>query len=373
MKKVVLFAIIAMACSFVSCEQNGQNASGVENATSRKVETGNVYDITATTATITGTININMSEYQDISFGIMYSDSKEELSARKGNRNEAPYLNGEEFEIEIKGLKPQTMYYYCAWLFLNGKQYEYGDIKQFETLDGNIYAIGEFSVSNSKKVAFSSGNLQYQASTNTWRFAENQWDYIGGANSNISSSYSGWIDLFGWGTGNNPTESSEDAYDYNNGFTDWGKNTINTEQPRTWRTLHTSEWEYIVSGRPNSHSLYGTATVNNVYGLILLPDDWNQPTLSFNSGLKDWNNNVYSIAQWKELEYEGAIFLPAAGYREGKRVENVQLTGTYWAATDNGNYRIYSLYFNNDEAEVGDSSYSCTRSNGASVRLVTDL
>lgn len=74
---------------------------------------------------------------------------------------------------------------------------------------------GAFSVSPNKLVYFSKGNLQYQASTNTWRFAENQWDYVGDAtegnvymddvkcnNSYISQTYNGWIDLFGWGTGN---------------------------------------------------------------------------------------------------------------------------------------------------------------------------
>lgn len=49
--------------------------------------------------------------------------------------------------------------------------------------------------------ANSPGNLQYQASTGIWRFAEHQYDYIGSGNENISTSYSGWIDLFGWGTG----------------------------------------------------------------------------------------------------------------------------------------------------------------------------
>ncbi len=62
--------------------------------------------------------------------------------------------------------------------------------------DGAILA--EFSVSDSTKVYFSQGNLQYQASTGTWKFADNQYDMIGDNNSNISSSYSGWIDLFGW-------------------------------------------------------------------------------------------------------------------------------------------------------------------------------
>lgn len=72
---------------------------------------------------------------------------------------------------------------------------------------------GLFSVSANKQVYFSKGNLQYQASTGTWRFAEHQWDYVGDAsngtvyeggakcnNSLIASNYTGWIDLFGWGT-----------------------------------------------------------------------------------------------------------------------------------------------------------------------------
>ena len=38
---------------------------------------------------------------------------------------------------------------------------------------------GKFSVSSGKQVQFSKGNLQYKASTNTWRFAEHQWDMVG--------------------------------------------------------------------------------------------------------------------------------------------------------------------------------------------------
>lgn len=59
---------------------------------------------------------------------------------------------------------------------------------------------GLFSVSATQQVYFSQGNLQYQASTTTWRFAEHQYDYVGADNENISSTYSGWIDLFGFGT-----------------------------------------------------------------------------------------------------------------------------------------------------------------------------
>lgn len=56
-------------------------------------------------------------------------------------------------------------------------------------------------------------------------FSENQWDMIGDDNSNISASYTGWIDLFCWGTGNNPTNASTNISDYST-FTDWGVNAI---------------------------------------------------------------------------------------------------------------------------------------------------
>lgn len=72
---------------------------------------------------------------------------------------------------------------------------------------GAIDALYTVGPNNSDKVYFSQGNLQYQASTNTWRFANNQYDYVGSANSNISSSNSGWIDLFGWATSASPCAS----------------------------------------------------------------------------------------------------------------------------------------------------------------------
>ena len=67
----------------------------------------------------------------------------------------------------------------------------------------------EFTVSATKKVKFSPGNLQYQASTNTWRFASHQWDLVDLGmvvengevckNSLASETYKGWFDTFGFG------------------------------------------------------------------------------------------------------------------------------------------------------------------------------
>ena len=56
---------------------------------------------------------------------------------------------------------------------------------------------GKFSEAEGRQVVFSRGNFQYQASSNTWRFAEHRYDVVWQDNKNISEWYSGWIDLFG--------------------------------------------------------------------------------------------------------------------------------------------------------------------------------
>ena len=59
---------------------------------------------------------------------------------------------------------------------------------------------GKFTINASgDKIQFSQGNLQYLASTNTWRFAEQQYYYVGNAVGNTTStgrdSQADWIDL----------------------------------------------------------------------------------------------------------------------------------------------------------------------------------
>lgn len=56
--------------------------------------------------------------------------------------------------------------------------------------DGVIDAL--FSTSPTNQVYFSKGNLQYQAVSHTWRFAENQYDYKGESNASISDIYR-WV------------------------------------------------------------------------------------------------------------------------------------------------------------------------------------
>ena len=239
--------------------------------------------------------------------------------------------------------------------------------------------IGAFSVSADKQVTFSQGNLQYHPANNKWRFAENQTDYIGDANSNCSSTYIGWLDLFGWSTSstNFGVSTSTDYNDYLGSFVDWGTNKIGNDAPNTWRTLTDDEWYYLRYTRTNADALCGVAQVNGVNGLILLPDNWTCPAgVTFKSG---FHNNygveyyaayqTFTAAEWSKLEAAGAVFLPASGNRGGSNVNLVQNFGRYWSATENGSYNARSLYL--DSFEAGLNFYD--RYDGHSVRLVKDI
>lgn len=226
---------------------------------------------------------------------------------------------------------------------------------------------GAFTVSYSnEKVYFSKGNLQYQASTQTWRFAEHQYNIIGSANANISSTYNGWIDLFGWGTGNNPTNTSTNSLKYVN-YSDWGNNNISNggNVSNLWRTLTAYEWSHIYSGRPNAQYLRGCGRVNGVNGYIFLPDNWSLPTgVSFTAN----DYNVYSLSDWSKMESAGAIFLPYAGMREYKTIEYVD-KGFYSSSSNSRETTCKYFYFYGDYAVPDAAQEKCL---GNSVRLVID-
>ncbi len=76
--------------------------------------------------------------------------------------------------------------------------------------EGSIHAV--FFVSETKRVIFSKGYLQFNptlgthtradgtTASGTWRFAEKQTDYDIKDDSIVSATYDGWIDNFAWGT-----------------------------------------------------------------------------------------------------------------------------------------------------------------------------
>lgn len=205
---------------------------------------------------------------------------------------------------------------------------------------------GAFSVSADKQVRFSRGNLQYTQSTQTWSFAEHQYDMIGDANVN-GSGLADIIDLFGW-SGSTATAkwgigTSYSNSDYSGNFVDWGKN---IGDGNTWYTLTNDEWYYLRWNRANANDLVGVARIalnadstEYANGLILLPDTWTCPAgVTFKSGFSDTlsvqayaDYQTLTLADWQKLEAAGAVFLPASGNRNGSNVNNVQNNGNYWS------------------------------------------
>ena len=282
---------------------------------------------------------------------------------------------------------------------------------------------GLFSVSPSQKVWFSKGNLQYQASTKTWRFAENQWDIVGtqtpdmfgdvygtvsgSDNKDISKTYEGWIDLFGWGTsgyhdfgdrynvnyepwasdmtvknefnyyGYGPS-SNMNKQDIDGTNYDWGVyNPINNggNKPNLWRTLTIEEWMYLFSKRStNSGHRFAKANVNGVYGVLLLPDDWNNDDFVLNeldnATFDAFDKNEITASQWTLLEKTGVVFLPEAGQRteDGCDIDN----GYYWSSSNEvqSSNNIGAWYWGIGSMSIyGLGGCRCW---GHSVRLVQD-
>ena len=253
---------------------------------------------------------------------------------------------------------------------------------------------GLFSVSESRQVYFSAGNLQYKASSGTWRIAPKQYECIGDDNARIGASYDGWIDLFGWGTSGwssganayQPYATNNMATDYTPGGnasnnltgsyanSDWGVyNIVSNLSPTSgWRTLTQPEWGYLLGSAGKRFNKWGAATVDSRYrGIVILPDDWTQPSkVNFTAGNgQEYNTNMYTLKQWERMESAGAKFLPAAGYRVGTSVYGVGTYGYYWSASAKDENYAFGMNF---YATYLTGQYPLYRDYGRSVRLVRD-
>ena len=125
------------------------------------------------------------------------------------------------------------------------------------------------------------------------------------------------------------------------------------------KTKLSTEWEYLLYNRGTS--LYYLGSVNDVNGLLILPD--NCPNVNFSD---------IDLSDLEQLY--GAAFLPAAGYRYGKTVTQVGEYGHYSTSTanmQNGSYGDYEVKFSNSEGLS--SSHYGNRQDAFSVRLVREV
>lgn len=354
---------------------------------------------------------IQSGEWLQLSEMQLYGCSDRKFSFRYGNVNVTPASVTNELTVALNNQSGASDTYTLT--SIDGRN-KYTFTKSGVTFErGKYYAItvkmtmaasvpegainGKFSVASGKQVYFSKGNLQYQASSNTWRFAEHQYDFVGDAtngnvsvgsdksnNASISSSYTGWIDLFGWGTSGKefatgygsayhpwsnsisssavygPTGTNNLTGTYANG--DWGVN-----MDGGWRTLtgnNSGEWNYLFNtrtvngGQGSGHSYTKGQKVNNVLGVVLYPDDYTGA--AYTTG-----------ANWATFESAGCVFLPAAGWRNGTEVKSVGSYGAYWSSTAYDTNNAHHLSFSSYSGvnTVNPTSFN-GRSSGYSVRLV---
>ena len=366
--------------------------SRAEETTVPTVVTSAVTQITETSAVVGG--NVTSDGGASVTeCGVVYSTNPNPVITNLSNTIRPCGSGAGEFTYTITGLQPATTYYVRAYA-RNDQGTAYGEEMSFITQTQIEKPTSPyFSVSETKYITFSPGNLQYTQSTNTWSFAENQWDMIGTDNvtggsvssdpeygdSKEGTALADKVDLFGWSTNatNFGVSTSEDNNDYSSTFVDWGTNKIGNDAPNTWRTLTYYEWDYLRYYRTNADNLVGVAQVNGVNGLVFLPDNWTCPSgVTFKSGFHSNYDVDYYAAyqtftadQWSKLEAAGAVFLPASGRRYGSNVNYVQYYGLYWSATKTPSNSAYHLDFCSGGAYVnGDFRYL-----GRSVRLVKDL
>ena len=381
------------------------------------VNTTAASNITATAATSGGNVT-NDGGATVSARGVCWSTSHNPTTSDNHTTNGIGTGN---FTSSITGLTASTTYYVRAYA-TNSVGTAYGNETTITTLS-NIpegALTGVFSIGRNKKVRFSKGNLQWSATgggstatthsvagggtaSGTWRFATNQWDTIGVRNNYASSSYSGWIDLFTWGTsgfnnkhpyfvGSGYSSDNDYPITMTNTNYDWGVyNAIYNggNQPGLWRTLTKTEWDTLLFRRTTtSGKRFAHAVVYGRAGLIIVPDNWNDSIFVLNNtNTRDAScrSNSISYSQWVILENAGCVFLPQAGHKTSNSgfyrpysSYPGYIGGCYWTSTANHSssyVQAFSCVFGyaivDGSGSLSLNNTTCIESH--SVRLVQDV
>ena len=140
-----------------------------------------------------------------------------------------------------------------------------------------------------------------------------------------------------------------------------------------WDVLTGEEWSYLLaSGRTDAEDKNALGTVDGMKGLIILPDEWSQPSGAPTFQPVDvtgisYEYNVYTAAEWSLMADAGAVFLPCGGYGyydpydEGKYKElNKDDHGSYWAKDEYASNpdHAHCMRFNTDgEGSIHDLNH----------------
>ena len=211
---------------------------------------------------------------------------------------------------------------------------------------------GKFSVSDTKKVYFSKGNL-WADESNVLHFESSQTAFADGYVS-THVSYFPWSDNVANAVG---TVTAEEVGTYL--FCDENHKISVDGSAQLYYALSQAECEYLAS-----HHQYRFVTVNDVRGCVIAPDG-----VSLASDKTEYTES--------ELEEDNLVFLPGAGVytKNGQGEYTIQLKssgyGRYWSSSVFPSDEIRSYMMNYDSDELYYRSVMA-KTSGLCLRLVTD-
>lgn len=155
----------------------------------------------------------------------------------------------------------------------------------------------------------------------------------------------------------------------------WNEEGRYYENQNEARVLTSDEWTYLIVTRDaDKEQKDALGTVKGVKGLILLPDNWEQPKdIPELQSATSYDQNIYDETQWYCMEKAGAIFLPCQGYAYDEEEQHYEVEtdahGYYWAR-DEYNGMGYCMQFADGTAP---NMSNRSKQDYCSVRLVRDV
>ena len=246
--------------------------------------------------------------------------------------------------------------------------------QKVQIVDGAIMA--PFSVSATKQVYFSQGNLLFDSigthqcvdgtsKAGTWRFAEKQWDL--GRD-------------FVWGSSGYRDDNLTITSDISGTYYDWGVYNAITNggnEPNKWRTLTKDEWNYLLNGRIKAKFLKKIVVINQtIAGLLILPDN------SLYTVDEIPRHYYTSETSFEELQRNGAVYMPFSILTSSSSQYSSGIYKGFWCSTfsriyeDNKYAYQIGVYYREVYSYVQDESLQITDMPTGHVRqcrLVKDV
>ena len=328
MKKILYLISFLFAVALVGCEEK-EPPTPPAPETPAKIETGAAENITSTSATLKGMVNVDIIDYEELVFGVLYSTKAEELDDFTAPSKNGLVLIGNEFKVNITDLKAETKYYYRAYVMLNNLQILLGDVKEFTTLEKN-----------------GSDEPEIPEEPETPEDPANGHAYV-----DLGLSVR-------WATMNVGANAPEECGDY---FA-WGE--TQPKEEYNWSTYKWCEGNYDTQTKYCTDSYYGTVDNKTI---LDLEDDaatvnwggaWRMPTKEeLQELLEDctWtkvvqnDHNCYMVTG----PNGNTIILPAAGVFDDTIIEVYNTMGCYWSSSlsEDSSSNAYYLYFSSGEVD----------------------